>query len=227
MVERVAPNALIGSVGGKLWAEAKKRIEGPSTTLRVSTNALHPQQIRFCRVTLWALAGVLCWAQPKLHMNTYPRRLYHVAPGWVRDGSLFHLRIRVDQSQAVSLTSGQLGADLLASARRYHEMEKWWCDLILLMPDHLHALLAFPAEPGMSETIRAWKRGAARLQGVQWQAGYFDHRIRSEKSAVEKWDYIRRNPVVKGLCANELDWPWWWSGAKQAGGLAAHTSTLE
>ena len=79
------------------------------------------------------------------------------------------------------------------------------------MPDHLHALLAFPRDQGMSIVIRNWKRGAARLQGVRWQTNYFDHRIRTKSEGQECWTYIRRNPVAKGLCASEEDWPHWWS----------------
>jgi hypothetical protein len=64
----------------------------------------------------------------------------------------------------------------------------------------------------MSEVLRNWKRGTARFQRVLWQEGYFDHRLRDEKAARETWDYFRRNPVMKNLCAAEADWPWWWSG---------------
>jgi REP element-mobilizing transposase RayT len=76
------------------------------------------------------------------------------------------------------------------------------------MPDHLHARLAFPPVPGMSPTIRQWKAYHARQNRVQWQDGYFDHRIRSPKELDIKSDYIRQNPVVKGLCATAEDRPW-------------------
>jgi hypothetical protein len=79
------------------------------------------------------------------------------------------------------------------------------------MPDHLHALLVFPREAGMSTAIRNWKRAMARLHGIKWQSNYFDHRIRDDKERRETWDYIRRNPVAKGLCASEAEWPFWWS----------------
>jgi REP element-mobilizing transposase RayT len=105
---------------------------------------------------------------------------------------------------------------LLDAAKRHHTQGHWWCELVLLMPDHLHALLAFPAEPGMSEAVRNWKRGTSRLQGVRWQDGYFDHRLRNAEQSRETWDYIRLNPVVKKLCAAEDDWPWWWSALTAA-----------
>lgn len=84
------------------------------------------------------------------------------------------------------------------------------------MPDHVHALLAFPRESGMSVVVRNWKRGAARIQGVHWQDNFFDHRIRSKAAAQEKWLYIRRNPVVKGLCAGEEVGPCRWSVTDEA-----------
>jgi putative transposase len=143
-------------------------------------------------------------------MPEYPARLYHRAPGWVKDGALFHVRIRATK-QSPELTGPGVGEELLAAARLYHEQGKWWCELALVMPDHLHALLVFPREPGMSETIRNWKRATARFQKVEWQEGYFDHRLRNEKESQETWTYIGRNPVVKNLCTGEDDWPWRWS----------------
>ena len=146
-------------------------------------------------------------------MRDYPRRLHHNTPAWVGDGALFHIRIRVDAIQPCSLTETKLSADLLEAAKRYHELIHWCCELVLLMPDHLHALLRFPRDPGMTAVIENWKRGVARFQGVHWQDGFFDHRIRSLKEAQEKWHYIRLNPVVKGLCEKPDDWPHWWSGS--------------
>ena len=80
------------------------------------------------------------------------------------------------------------------------------------------------AEPGASSSdftarvssksrapMRNWKRGTNRFQHTEWQEGFFDHRLRTDSEVNNKWDYIRRNPVVKGLCATEDDWPWWWS----------------
>ena len=141
----------------------------------------------------------------------YPLRLHHKTPGWVDDGSLFHIRIRVADEQSVPVTDPAISSKLLASARDYHGSGRWWCELFLLMPDHLHAIIAFPREPGMPVVIRNWKRAAARLQSVRWQENFFDHRLRHLGEGREKWLYIRRNPVVKGLCPVEEDWPYWWS----------------
>ena len=120
-------------------------------------------------------------------MRDFPGRLYHKTPGWVKDGALFHLRVRVERTQA-SLVNPPLAVDLLRTVTRDHRSGRWWCELFLLMPDHGHAIMAFPRERPMSDSIRNWKRGTARVQGVDWQDGYFDHRLRSEREARETWD---------------------------------------
>jgi putative transposase len=144
-------------------------------------------------------------------MQEFGRRLHHKTPGWVKSGSSFHVRIRVDTSQRVDLTDLSLAPHLLAAAERYHELGRWWCELFLLMPDHLHAILAFPPAAAMSAVVRDWKRGVARFQKVTWQDNYFDHRIRHDAEFAETWRYIRRNPVAKWLCRDEITWPWWWT----------------
>jgi putative transposase len=80
------------------------------------------------------------------------------------------------------------------------------------MPDHLHALLSFPADQAMSEVVGAWKRYQSKQRNMHWQANYFDHRIRSLKELDDKAAYIRYNPVVKNLCAKPEDWPWFYCG---------------
>lgn len=75
------------------------------------------------------------------------------------------------------------------------------------MPDHVHALLRFPAESSMTKTIRDWKRWTSRKLGVPWQDGFFDHRLRQDESVSEKTAYILHNPVRAGLVKNAEAWP--------------------
>ena len=151
-------------------------------------------------------------------MDDYPGRLHHQTPSWVESGSLFHVRVRVATEQKIQLIDSVLGYELLQAASRYHETGRWWCELFMLMPDHWHGLMVFPSEPGMSSVMRDWKRGTTRFERVRWQDNFFDHRIRNAAERAEKWHYIRRNPVVKGLCQDEEAWPWWWSGGLNQGG---------
>ncbi|MGA3284768.1 MAG: hypothetical protein ABSD57_09960 [Verrucomicrobiota bacterium] len=76
------------------------------------------------------------------------------------------------------------------------------------MPDHLHAIIAFPREPGMQTVISNWKKFVAVKLGVKWQRGFFDHRLRDHHELEEKTSYVLMNPVRKGLCERMEDWVW-------------------
>ena len=88
----------------------------------------------------------------------------------------------------------------------------WLVGYYLLMPDHLHCICA-PGEGdfGMERWIsywkdRFWKRH--RRADWEWQPRGFHHRLRSNESFAEKWNYVRQNPVRAGLVERAGDWPW-------------------
>ena len=76
------------------------------------------------------------------------------------------------------------------------------------MPDHLHAIMAFPREPGMKTLLTHWKKYVATQFRVKWQRDFFDHRLRNHHQIHEKIAYILMNPVRKGLCERMEDWIW-------------------
>ncbi len=78
-------------------------------------------------------------------------------PKWVRSGSIYHIRIRAAPRSSVSLTDEKIARALLNSTKFYHESGRWHCHLLLLMPDHLQALIAFPIDGKMSDILGAWK----------------------------------------------------------------------
>ena len=146
---------------------------------------------------------------PKVYPG-FGGRLFHDVPEWVRDDAIFHIRVRCAPG-GKALTEPDTARALLDSARLYHERHRWCAHLFLLMPDHWHALLRFPSEASMGRVIGDWKKYHARHTGIVWQEGYFDHRLRGHLEQLEaKAAYIRRNPVVAGLCMREEDWPWQW-----------------
>jgi putative transposase len=98
----------------------------------------------------------------------------------------------------------------LESAVHYHASMRWWIRLFLLMPDHVHALIAFPKTEAMPDVIRMWKGYQTKAHGIAWQTGFFDHRLRSGESEGQKTDYIRRNPVRAGLAKSPEEWPYYW-----------------
>ena len=142
----------------------------------------------------------------------FSSRLHHDVPNWVEDGALFHIRIALDRQREQSpLTEPTLAQSILDSAMLYQEKQRWHITLFVLLPDHLHALLAFAQARAMSRVIGDWKHFHSRNNRVIWQEGYFDHRLRDNERGEQlsiKMNYIRQNPVTAGLCANAVDWPW-------------------
>jgi REP element-mobilizing transposase RayT len=134
-------------------------------------------------------------------------KLYHDVPGWVPVDAVFHLRIRCAPDNPHPLTDAWLAPKLLDGARRYAAAGRWHVLSFLLMPDHLHALVCFPPEELMTRVVADWKRYHARVHGIRWQPGYFDHRVRPGEQLALKHGYIVNNPVAKGLCVHADDWP--------------------
>ena len=88
-----------------------------------------------------------------------------------------------------------------------------WIGAYVLMPDHLHAFVALDAERvNLSALMKSLKNVLSkklRERGVappHWQKGFFDHLLRSQESAGEKWKYVRENPVRAGLVAHSNEW---------------------
>jgi len=102
----------------------------------------------------------------------------------------------------------EIGEGILAALAYNHERLVWHCRLGLLMPDHLHAIIAFASEAGMRTTISHWKRFVARKFAVNWQRDFFDHRLRDPHELHEKIEYILMNPARKGLCKPVEEWRW-------------------
>jgi REP element-mobilizing transposase RayT len=125
---------------------------------------------------------------------------------------LFHVRTAIDRQKEQSLlTTPAIAASLLQSAQFYECKQRWHVTVFVVMPDHLHALISFPEQEAMSLVIGDWKRFHTIKNGVIWQEGYFDHRLRDDERGEQlsaKIDYIRNNPVAAGLCKQAEEWPW-------------------
>jgi putative transposase len=136
------------------------------------------------------------------------KRLPHATPQWVADGSWFFITINSEPPAKNQLCLPDIGSAILGAAAYYHEKFIWHCRLCLLMPDHLHAIVAIPRERGIKTVVTNWKRFLSARHGVAWQRDFFDHRLRNEHQLEEKTHYILMNPVRKDLCKRPEDWTW-------------------
>ena len=83
-----------------------------------------------------------------------------------------------------------------------------------LMPDHFHALIG-PGDSGrtLGGICGGFKSLSTReywnwYDGKLWQRQFFDHIIRNHQDFEETLEYIRKNPVRRGLVKHPEDWPY-------------------
>jgi len=92
----------------------------------------------------------------------------------------------------------------------------------VIMPEHVHLLLTpLPNDQGWPFPLKyilklikgASAHGVNQLSGTGgrvWQDESFDHVLCSGESFGEKLEYIRQNPVRRGLVETPDDYPWLW-----------------
>jgi REP element-mobilizing transposase RayT len=136
------------------------------------------------------------------------KKLPHTVPPWLAEGSWFFITINCLPRGKNQLCRPDIGKGVLAAMAHNHTKRVWHCRLCLLMPDHLHAIIAFPLEPGMKTVVSNWKKFVAVQYGVNWQRDFFDHRLRNHHESEQKMSYVCMNPVRKGLCERLEDWVW-------------------
>ena len=139
-------------------------------------------------------------------MDDYPvrKQLRHVPPVPVPDAFYF-VTICAAVRGGSELTDR--AAQILEAARYRQARGTWFLALFLIMPDHIHMLVHFSPNKDMTAVIADFKRYLATFCGLSFQSGYFDTRIRDEAHYAEKWNYIVRNPVARGLAATPREWP--------------------
>ncbi len=93
---------------------------------------------------------------------------------------------------------------------------------VVIMPDHVHLLFQplrdHDGWPIPLVTILQCMKGVTahrinkllHLSGPVWEEESFDHVLRSDESLKEKCEYLRQNPVRKGLFARPDEYRWLW-----------------
>jgi REP element-mobilizing transposase RayT len=88
-------------------------------------------------------------------------------------------------------------------------------DGAVIMPDHAHAIFRLIGTLTLTEVLKRLKgRTAHRInqitgrQGQVWMQESFDHIVRGEVEWLEKIEYIRQNPLTKGLVSSPDQYKW-------------------
>jgi putative transposase len=137
-------------------------------------------------------------------------------PHWQEPGRVFFITWRCKGGGFLSPEERQVTIEAL----RYWDSKKWTLYTAVVLPDHVHAL-AQPLWRGdsgafdLSEILHGIKRFSARkinqargTTGSLWQDERFDRIVRDEVEFLEKWQYIRNNPLKAGLALYPENYPW-------------------
>ena len=95
---------------------------------------------------------------------------------------------------------------MVQAANHVYVAGLWQPLLMLAMPDHVHLIALIPESAGIAAAIRRFKRAASYGNQIRWQPAAFDHRIRSDDSYREKWQYVLANPKRGGLTKENEAW---------------------
>jgi putative transposase len=146
---------------------------------------------------------------------SFRKILEHRIPDHIDPNSIFFLTLCCENREQNQLCESPNSEIILNAVKHYHEHQKWFIHVFLLMPDHCHALLSFNTTQDISNIIKAWKRYTTLKTGIQWQRNFFDHRLRKEESFEQKAEYILNNPIRMNLVSRIEDWPYWWKPERE------------
>jgi REP element-mobilizing transposase RayT len=102
-------------------------------------------------------------------------------------------------------------AEIVQSALKHFDGERYdmlaWC----IMPNHVHAVLRPLGEHKLEDILHSWKSFSAKKantvlgrQGAFWQEEYYDHLVRDEEDFNHCVNYVLQNPGR----ANLANWPY-------------------
>ncbi len=113
-------------------------------------------------------------------------------------------------------------ASLRAAFRATRSERPFTIDAIVVLPDHLHAIMTLP--PDDCDFSGRWRRLKSvftrrvvaagvpiernqKGEHTLWQRRFWEHTIRDDKDFARHVDYIHFNPVKHGLVTRVCDWP--------------------
>ena len=104
---------------------------------------------------------------------------------------------------------------MVATFLKYRDAGEFELHEYVVMPNHIHLLLSLHDQQKLSRVIQLIKGGfshSLREKGIVfravWEQRYHDRRVRDGNEFAEISQYIRQNPVRKGLVERNEDYPY-------------------
>jgi putative transposase len=118
----------------------------------------------------------------------------------------------LDECHGACVLRQPLRATIVRDALLYFENQRYELGDFVVMPNHVHLLLAPRADGELEQVMQSLKRHCARQINMAlkrndaslWQKGFYDHIVRDEADLRRCREYIRLNPEKAGLRAGEF-----------------------
>jgi LPPG:FO 2-phospho-L-lactate transferase len=127
-------------------------------------------------------------------------------------GASYFLTICTNDRQT-GLATDELLTGVVDVNTQMDEECAWRLRVLTLMPDHLHAVVRLHEDAGLSQCLKTFKGRTAPLlreNGLRWQKGAFEHRIRPAERLGPVFHYIYMNPYRKNLIGGHQTWPYFY-----------------
>ncbi len=154
------------------------------------------------------------------------KHLPHLARIWISN-PIYFITTSTYQRKPI-LANDKVAKILIDEWTNALELHGWIVGRYVIMPDHVHFFSSFSdnmadhSKKDLSGFMQQWKQWTSKrilrdshdsektLLPPIWQKEFFDHLLRSEENYIQKWEYVRQNPVRKNLVQKVEDW--WWQG---------------
>ena len=130
-------------------------------------------------------------------------------------GTYYFLTLSIIEKEPI-LVNAEI-ADIIFQSFEWLESNdrlRWFC--VIVMPDHIHAVIQLRSEQTLSRLMQSFKSFTAKQintqlgrSGAVWQEAYYEHGIRRDESLNDIIQYCYENPMRKGLVKKACDYPYW------------------
>ncbi len=145
--------------------------------------------------------------------DSLPRPVYERLAATGEAGLTVRVDAEIDRGLGRCLLADPRHAQTVADALAHFDGERYRLIAWVVMPNHVHVVIAQIAGFRLSEIVQGWKSVSARrikaagVEGAIWAPDYFDRYVRDEAHLEACVRYTENNPVKAGLPDRPEAWP--------------------